>query len=417
MSLKKHTVWNLVGSGLPLLVALLFIPYSLKHLGAEAFGVLTLIWSLIGYFSLFDFGVGRALTYEISNLVQTNRQSEICTALMAGSLVTFFTGIIGGTGIFFLSHPLSFNWLKIDPGWQADAQLSFQIAGFGVIFTTLTSGFRGTQEALGSFGFSNINRIFLGSCMFFMPAFSIWMHGPHIWIITIYLVCSRIVVFFLSCIQLRKYLLVKINYKKIANYIKPLISFGGWVSVSGVISPMMVYGDRFFIGTLVGAASLSIYAIPQEALQRILILPDALTRALLPRIVGINKSELKASYLLNVKRITWFMFLVCFSAALLAYPGFSIWISKEFAASAMPIVMILSLGIWLNSIAMVPYTFLHSAGDTKITALIHILEVGIYFLMLYSFVYFLGLPGAALAWTFRVGIDLFLLRLVMRRIL
>ena len=68
MSLRHNTIWNLAGSGVPLIAAVAFIPFTLNRLGNEAFGVLTLIWALIGYFSLFDMGVGRALTYERSKL-------------------------------------------------------------------------------------------------------------------------------------------------------------------------------------------------------------------------------------------------------------------------------------------------------------------------------------------------------------
>jgi O-antigen/teichoic acid export membrane protein len=68
MSLRHNTLWNLAGSGLPLIAAAALISFMLQRLGNEAFGVLTLIWAIIGYFSLFDMGVGRALTYELSKL-------------------------------------------------------------------------------------------------------------------------------------------------------------------------------------------------------------------------------------------------------------------------------------------------------------------------------------------------------------
>jgi hypothetical protein len=64
MSLRNNTQWNLAGSGLPLIAAAALIPFMLHRLAmvtlTEAFGELTLIWAVIGYFSLFDMGVGRA---------------------------------------------------------------------------------------------------------------------------------------------------------------------------------------------------------------------------------------------------------------------------------------------------------------------------------------------------------------------
>jgi len=45
-----------------LLAALVAIPVTLRGLGTERFGALSLAWLLIGYLSLFDLGLGRALT-------------------------------------------------------------------------------------------------------------------------------------------------------------------------------------------------------------------------------------------------------------------------------------------------------------------------------------------------------------------
>lgn len=415
MSLRRHTLWNLVGNGAPLLAGVFCIPYLLGKLGYEAFGVLTLIWSLIGYFSLFDFGVGRALTYEISGLVRTHDDERIPKVLMAGLLLTALTGLFGGACVFLLASPLVYRWLEIAPLLQDDALFAFQVAGAGILFTTLTSGLRGAQEALGEFGWANINKMILGAFMFVMPAVSIWIHGPQLWAIALYLVLARAAVLLVSCYQLRTYLLVKTHFSELMQLMRTLLSFGGWVSISSIIGPMMIYGDRFFVGTLVTSALLTIYAIPQEALQRLLILPNAFTNALLPKIVGLTGASLWTQYQRALKQVSWIMLAICICVAALAFPALSIWISPDFAQQALPIVLILIVGIWLNSIATIPYTFLHGAGSTKITALIHIAELGLYFVTLYVLVTLIGLPGAALAWTIRVAVDLFLLRYMFQK--
>ena len=61
-TLARNTIWNMVGQGAPLLVALFAIPLLIKGMGTDRFGVLTLAWAVVGYFSLFDLGLGRALT-------------------------------------------------------------------------------------------------------------------------------------------------------------------------------------------------------------------------------------------------------------------------------------------------------------------------------------------------------------------
>lgn len=414
MSLRRHTLWNLAGNGVPLLAGVFCIPYLLTQLGYEAFGVLTLIWSLIGYFSLFDFGVGRALTYEISRLLRVRDHQRIPQVLIAGLLLTAVTGVLGSLCIFLIAPSLVHHWLEIAPRWQADALLAFEIAGAGILFTTLTSGLRGAQEALGEFRAANLNKMALGVFMFVMPAVSIWIHGTQLWTIALYLVLARAAILVIGCVQLRIYLFSKVHFAQQMTLMYSLLSFGGWVGVSSIIGPIMIYGDRFFVGALVGSALLPIYAIPQEALQRLLLLPNAFTNALLPKIVGLTGVALEAQYQRNLKRTCWAMLAVCACAAVGAYPIFHLWISPEFAMQALPIVLILSVGIWLNSMATIPYTFLHGAGSTKITALIHVVELAFYFVVLYGLVKWIGLPGAALAWTLRVALDLVLLKQVVK---
>jgi O-antigen/teichoic acid export membrane protein len=66
MSLRRNILWNLAGAGLPLLAGAALIPFLVRESGIEVFGILTLVWALIGYFSLFDFGLGRALTQQVA---------------------------------------------------------------------------------------------------------------------------------------------------------------------------------------------------------------------------------------------------------------------------------------------------------------------------------------------------------------
>lgn len=416
MSLRRNTSWNLAGSGLPLIAAAGLIPFILSRLGAEAFGVLTLIWALIGYFSLFDMGVGRALTYELSKLRVANDERAISLTLKAGLLLTVVAGMLGAAVMLQLAPQLATEWLKISPNLQKDTQLAFQIAALGVIPTTITSGLRGALEGLERFDSSNINKIILGFCVFVMPAFSIWLHGNQLWIMTLYLVLVRLVIVFFAAFQLRKYLLIPI-VSGVKEHIKPLLNYGAWITVTGIVGPLMVYGDRFFVSAAVGAALLPIYAIPQEGLQRLLMIPTALCGALLPKLTAMQTQEAHNLFVQNYKRITVVMFGICSMAALLAYPALTWWLSADFAEQALPVVLVLCIGILLNSVALVPYTLIHAKGNPKTTALFHIFELFVYGAALWWLANNYGLIGAAWAWVGRVALDLALLHFAANKLL
>src|SRR6266436_5464752 len=75
--LARNTVWNLLGSGAPMVVAVFSIPILIQGLGKERFGILTLAWALVGYASLFDLGLGRALTQQVAEKLGTGKHDDI----------------------------------------------------------------------------------------------------------------------------------------------------------------------------------------------------------------------------------------------------------------------------------------------------------------------------------------------------
>lgn len=416
MSLRRNTLWSLVGSGLPLVAAVALIPYTLGQLGSEAFGVLTLIWALIGYFSLFDLGVGRALTFELSKLSADTYTSEIPPILRAGLMLAGAAGILGALLMWTIALPLATKWLKISPQLQGEALLAFKISAVAVIFTTLTSSLTGALEGLQRFAASNLNKMFLGFCMFLLPPLSVALHGSSLVAIALYLTVARLLVVVELLLMLRHFLLKK-AIPLTRRHWRSLLNYGLWITVTGIVGPLMVYGDRLFVGAAVGASQLPLYAIPQEGLLKLLLIPAALCGALFPRFASLGTQQAANLYWENYRRVVIGMAGVCAMAAILAYPLLSLWLSRDFARTAQPIVVVLLLGIWFNSIALVPYTFIHACGAPKITAIFHLIELVLYVVALWVLSQKFGLIGAALAWVARVLLDLLLLHLAVRQLL
>lgn len=415
MSLKRNTLWNLAGTAIPMVAGLALIPFTLSRLGSEAFGVLTLVWGLIGYFSVFDLGVGRALTVQLSQLTATGSVSDAGPLVRAGMLLTLAAGLLGVALIWLLAPGMANHWLKISPGLQDEARLAFLIAAVGVLPTTLASGLRGALEGLDRFAASNLSRMVLGVWMFALPGLAVYFHGPRLDVITLYLVLGRWLVVLGMAVQLRGVLFFRVA--SIAKrHFQTLWNYGLWVTVTGIVGPLMVYGDRFFVSAAVGADQLPLYAIPQDVLLRLLLIPMALTGALLPRLAAMGVSEAATAYRQTYRRVGVVMLAICLLAAALAYPALSLWISAEFATLALPVVLVLCVGVWINSLASVPYTLLHAKGNPRLTALFHLAELLLYFLALWFLSSRYGLVGAALAWVARVSLDWLLLHLAVRRL-
>ena len=409
MSLSRNTVWNLAGAGLPLLVGAATIPWLMHRLGVERFGILTLLWAIIGYFSLFDFGLGRALTQQVAACVGSDREREIPGLVRSGLRFTFVAGIVGALILAAGAHPLAFSALNVSKPLQPETFYSLLIAALGIPLATISAGLRGAIEAYEHFLSSNVARVFLGVSIFLFPVIGVWLSGPSLVVVTIWLIISRI-----ASTLLFWFFLVRLPYRKLGHLpvepgtAKKLLSFGIWMAVSNLISPLLVNADRFVISHLLGAALVAFYTVPFEFLVRLLILPGAIGTTLLPRLArshtsdpaqarAIFRSGLKITFLLMTG-----LAVVC---SLIAYPLMARFLAPGFADRAIGVVVILSVGVVINGLSYIPYTALHSMRIARPVGLLHCAELVIYLPLLYMCVKMGGLEGGAIAWVLRASID------------
>jgi len=420
MSLRKNTLWNLIGSGAPMLVGVFTIPYLISSLGIEAFGILTLVWALVGYFSFFDFGLGRALTQQIAMKRSIGIENEIPRIIKAGLVFTALTGLLGGALLFVLAPKLSQSWLNISASLQSNALSSLMIASVGIPFTTLTTGFRGILEGFEDFKTANILRVILGVANFALPALAVFIIGASLEYAVASLVAARFLILILHYLLVNekisnKWMRAKLGYSDFKN----LTGFGLWMTISNVISPLMVTADRFVISSVLGAAFVAYYTVPFEVLVRILIIPGALTAALFPKITSLINIDLKGAeklYVRSLKLVAAVLFPVILITIVGAHFGLSIWISKDFADKAWLVAAILAVGIGFNGMAQIPHATIQAAGNVRLTAFIHFAELILYIPILFVALKLFGINGAAVAWVLRVLADFLILRFFAKKI-
>ena len=92
------------------LAALAAVPFLLQRIGVERFGLLSLAWVLIGYFSLFDLGLGRALTKMIAERDDGRHADELSSLCSTGAAMVTALGVAGGL-LVAIATPLAGPWL------------------------------------------------------------------------------------------------------------------------------------------------------------------------------------------------------------------------------------------------------------------------------------------------------------------
>lgn len=410
MSIKKNTLWNLFGAVSPAIVGVVALPYLLHRIGVDKLGVLTLVWALIGYFSIFDLGLGRALTHRISSLRIENDPLKIDSAISFGMGLMLLIGFLGSLIVCVAIYVLGIGWLNISAEVYSEAYWSIFVASLGISLATLTSGLKGVLEGYENFQNINLLRLALGISNFLFPVIAVELYGPNLIIIVVSLIIARAFVF-VAHIWLVKRLLgrsIKFEFKNFDKGSKKLLHFGIWMTLSNVVTPIMAIADRFFISHFNGSASVAYYSIPFDFIFRLLILPAALTTTLFPvfsKELVSESNKVRQKYIKCQLLISGFMLPICLLVAIFSHFGLTVWMGADFADRSYQVASLIAVGVFFNSLGQAPLTLLQADGRVKLTSLLHFFEFIVYVpLLIWSILNF-GIVGAAVAWLVRVLLD------------
>ena len=128
MSTSRNTAYNLAGSIVPMVLSLVTVPIYLRLVGPDRYGVLAIAWLLLGYFGLFDLGLGRATSFRIAALRDAPPQARADT-FYAALLVNLAMGVIGGAILYFAAGYFFQHVFKVDEHLRPEmlAAVPFQI--------------------------------------------------------------------------------------------------------------------------------------------------------------------------------------------------------------------------------------------------------------------------------------------------
>jgi hypothetical protein len=94
---------------------------------------------------------------------------------------------------------------------------------------------------------------------------------------------------------------------------------------------------------------------------------------------------------------------------LMISPILTFWIGAEMAMTSSTVAHFLLLGVWANSLALIPYSRLQAEGRADLTAKCHLAELPPYLFLLYFALEYWGVAGAAFVWSVRTTADCVLL--------
>ena len=418
--LARNSVLNLVGVGMPLVVAVIAIPPLVRGLGPDRFGILTLVWAAIGYFSLFELGLSRALTQAVAERLGNGNRDELPTLTWSALLLLFILGTIGACVTAAATPLLVSRVLNVPEALRGEARTAFYVLAISLPIVVTSVGLRGIMEAHQHFGAVTALRMPLVAFMFLGPLLVLPFSRSLVPSVIMLAAGRAISGLAHLVICLRRYGFMRQGVTFRSGPLKPLLRFGGWTTVSNIVSPMMVYLDRFLIGAVLPMAAVAHYVTPYEIVTKLLVIPGAIVGAMFPAFAATYASDsdrMARLYERSLRAILIVMFPIVLITVALAREGLSAWIGSVLPQESAVVLQWLAVGVFINALGQPPYAALQGAARPDLVAKLHMLELPVYAAGIWLLVVSLGIEGVAIAWTLRVALDAVALLFVARRTL
>lgn len=416
--LAKNTAFNFAGQILPLIAGIALIPYIVRGLGPSRFGMLGIIWVIFGYFSLIDLGLGRATTKFLSEWLAKGQTSLVSEMVWSSIVLQIMLGVVGGGIIAILTPVLVERVLKTPVSLVGEGRMAFYILSAALPSILAMNGLRSVLEGCQRFDITNLLRVPSSILAFVIPAVAIAM-GLRLPGVVLWMGISRVGFTFAHgffCVRALPCMKTRPQFR--SRVIFPLLSFGGWVTVSNAINPILLSLDRFLIGSMISVAVVGYYTAPFEAVTKLWMIPASLMTTAYPACSALGAErigDLQTLYSRSIKYIFCTLAPVALILVLFARPIIGVWLGPGFVDKSAVPLQLLAVGVFVNCFAHVPYSFLQALGRPDTAAKLFLCELVPYGLLLWWMIGRHGIAGAAGAWSLRAAIEALLLLWIARR--
>lgn len=418
--LARNTAWNVVGQILPMVVGVATIPAIIRAMGVDRFGVLSLAWVVAGYLSLFDLGIGRALTKLVADKLGDNEEGSIAPLAWTSLLAMLVLGVCGAL-VTLLGTPLLVSrLLKIPQALQQETLHGFYLLAVSIPIVTVTAGFRGILEALQRFRLVNLIKIPTSVLSFVTPLLVFPFSHGLVPVIAV-LIGGR----FIGCLAHAWACLAALPMLRTGGsfdraLVIPLLRFGSWMTVNNLLGPLLSYIDRFLVGALLSVTAVAYYTTPVDLVLRLVVIPFAVAGVLFPAFaMTLNNDPRRSAMLLarGLKYVFLILFPVVFVIVTFAPEGLRLWLGPTFSVQGAAVLRWAAAGVFINALAMLPFGMIHSAGRPDVTAWLLLGELPVYGAGIWLFTRWFGIEGTAIAWGGRYIAEFVLVLFFFRRLL
>jgi len=395
-------------------------PLIVQKLGADAYGVVVLLSTMLSYMGFMDPGLGSATTRYLTECVFTN-DWERFRQIVWSTLITYSgIGLVGGMVFFMLIPPIVSSWLNIPPDLRNVTLIAFYIL-IPVFIVSLTVQIpQAIVWAHNRLDLAALLTLFNGVLQPVVTIFMVFL-GHGIIGVSIATLIANVITLILGLWTAKRLFKDWGNPTYNIHIMKPLFAYGGWIYVSQVINQLIQSLDKIFIGAYISTAAVGYYNLSVVLPLKLWIIHGSFASSAFPLIVSLKTRASPSTeifYLVSrfVRSVQLLLLPAVLFFALWGDKFLSVWINEEAAQHGNISIRLASIAMLMTGFNGIHHIFLRAWGRSDLSAKVYIGNAIGYIPILYLFIRWLGISGVGLGLVMYSVIETFLVLIIIKKL-
>jgi len=399
---QKNVIANFGGSAWVAFIGFAFIPFYLKKIGIEGYGLIGFQTTLMATIAILDLGFGSAGAREMALLSSTtNFRLRAKTLLKSLEFLYWILAILVGGVFYFLSPFVVERWLNLGALEQSVAIASVQMMAIALVFQFPVSLYSGCLMGLMHQVPLNVFNIVFSTLRYAGAALVVWLTDGSLYSFFLW----QLFVAILNVFSLRVYLGSKLRTEEKASFqikeVKSIAKFALSMSAINLLSLLLHQMDKIVLSKLLSLEQFGYYMLAWTVAGALYRISTPVYNAIYPRLTQLysqkNEETLAIFYHKSCQLMALVIVPLSLFIAVFSYEVVGIWTRDLLVAEKVRwTVALLTLGSMVNGLIYVPYGLQLASGWTSLSLKLTLLSLAVFFpMVVYLATYW---QDAALAW-------------------
>ncbi len=381
-------------------IGIFLSPFILHHLGDAAFGIWVLIFSLTGYYGLFDLGIRSSVVRYVSKYTATGDQEKLTQFVNTALFSYTGIGVVSMLLTTLLSSSIE-HLFKIPPALHPQARLLLLLVGASVSLSFPLGVFGGVLEGLNSFYILNWTNI--GATLARAALIVYFLHRGY-GLVTVALITvglpllssflrAFLVVFRLCPMPLGLKYVDRSSFRHMANY-------GGTTFIVMIGARLRFRTDEIVLGTMMSTIAVTWFNIGARIVDYAQEFVSALAQVFVPmasqsEATG-NLDRVRKIYVAGNRACAFLIFPITALLIMLGKDIIRIWVGARYIEHSYPVLVVMIIPFALMLMQSASQRVLFGMGKHQDLAGVTLIEGIANVILSIALVPFMGIVGDAL---------------------